>query len=39
VQAALGDDAFTTISTPRWSRTYAAGDWIGALERELACAA
>ena len=32
---------FTTISTPSWSRTYAqeAGDWIRALESELARAA
>lgn len=32
---------FTTISTPSWSRTYAqeAGDWIRALESELAQAA
>ena len=36
---AHGAAAFTAISTPSWTRTYAAGDWIGLLERELAQAA
>lgn len=41
VQAARSDEAFTTISTRAWSRTYAAaaGDWIRSLEGELAQAA
>jgi hypothetical protein len=39
--SARREAAFTTISTPAWSRTYAdaAGDWIRALEHEFAQAA